>query len=81
MILMTTSVGSDRGNYFYRLCVGFPPRRAGDHYVYYRSTMQLSFAGVVKYAVRDNELLDVFAPNVDEVVEITADEYFEHMWE
>lgn|GEM_PF-7019792 len=76
-IPMTTSTG----DYFYRLRVGFPPRRLGDYYVYYRSQMQLSFTGVVKYAVRDKELLDVFAPNVDEVIEISSDEYFEHMWE
>jgi len=36
---------------------------------------------IVDLAVRSGDLLDVFAEDVDEVVEISKDEYFKHMWE
>lgn len=69
----------DKTDHFYELHVHF--ERGGDYSVYYRTPMELSLQSVAKYAVRDGDLLDVFMQNVDYVLEITPEEYFEHMWE
>lgn len=53
----------------------------GDYNVYFKTTRRYIPEMIIDLAVKQKHLLDVFAENVDEVVEITADEYFEHMTE
>lgn len=57
------------------------PVKNGEYYVYFKTDLPLVQKQIPGAAVRAGDLLDVFKPCVDEVVEITADEYFEHMWE
>ena len=65
--------------HFYRLHVHF--ERGGDYDVYYRTQYSMPIKDVPWHAVWDGDLIDVFLSNVSEVLEITAEEYFEHMWE
>lgn len=51
------------------------------YFVYYRTPMDLSPYNVPKYAVRDKQLIAVDMRYVQYVLEITAEEYFEHMWD
>lgn len=78
---MFTTVTNDRkSDYFYRLRLRIG--NTGCHnYVYYRSKMPYALVNVPKYAVRDGDLIDAFMHRVDEVKEITPEEYFKYMWE
>jgi len=49
--------------------------------VYCKNLLQLTWDNVLKYAVRDGDLIDVNASFAKSVHEITPEEYFNHMWE
>ena len=67
------------GNYFYKIHLHFECKES-DHFVFYRSVMEYSLNNVPVHAVQDGDLLDVFIHNVDYVLKITSEEYFEHMY-
>ncbi len=77
----TPSPDRDKTDHFYEVHLAFGRDGGADHSVWYRTPMNLSPENVPKYAVRDGDLLDVFMHNVDYVLEVTPEEYFEHMWE
>lgn len=54
---------------------------AGHLYVYFKTKNRFIPEMIVDLAVRHKELNEAFADRVDEVIEISESEYFEHMWE
>lgn len=66
-------------DHFYKIHVHF--ERGGDYDVYYRTSFVPPLSEVAWHAVWDGDLLETFIQNVDSVLEITSEEYFEHMWE
>ena len=65
--------------YYWRLRVN--PAVNSDYKVYCKTPINLSKENVSRNAVSDGDLLDVFMKHVDQVEQITAEQYFEHMAE
>jgi hypothetical protein len=61
--------------------LGVSSKKLWGYNVYFKTNNRFIPAMVVDLAVRSGDLLDVFAEDVDEVVEISEEEYFKHMWE
>lgn len=65
--------------YYWRLRVN--PCKNGDYNVYYKTPINILAMNIPRYAVNDDDLLDVFLPDVDQVEQISKETYFEHMYE
>lgn len=61
--------------------IGVFSKKPGGFNCYFKTQRHYIPAMVIDLAVRQGELLDAFADDADEVVEITKEEYFTHMWE
>lgn len=72
-----SSANSD--DHFYELYIAF--ERGGGYFVYYRTPLDLLPDEVPEHAARDGDLIDVHLHHVEYVLEVTPEEYFEHMWE
>lgn len=62
---------------YWRLRVN--PAPDADYEVYYKTPITISRDNVPRNAVVDGDLLDSFLPYVDQIEQITAEQYFEHM--
>jgi hypothetical protein len=63
---------------FYKLRINH--NKGGFYFVYYRSINQIPLQDVVLYAIMDGDLGEHEKGSVDEVTEITEEEYFTKMW-
>jgi hypothetical protein len=55
--------------------------RGGECNVFYKTPIKLLTMNVLRHAVDDGDLLDVSASCADIVEEISAEKYYEHMYE
>lgn len=65
--------------FYWRIRTG-PINRGGMH-VYIKVNRKYIPEMIVDIAIRTKMLLDVFEQEVDEIIEVTQEEYFKYMWE
>lgn len=63
--------------YYWRLRVN--PAKDADYNVYYKTPINVLAVNILRDAVNDGDLLDVFLPAVDQVEPISEETYYEHM--
>jgi len=78
--MQATEETTQEQDHFYEMWVNTNEGKTG-YFVYYRSPTYLEPEDVPECAVVDGDLMDTHLEQVEYVLEITPDEYFEHMTE
>jgi len=64
---------------YWRLRVN--PSKDAEYDVYYKSPINILAMNVARHAVNDGDLLNVFLPDVDQVELISAEAYYDKMYD